>query len=440
MAPRDDDRVMAGMLRRNLARSPSSNASAAGNECPPADILAAYYERSLGEDEAARYDMHFSNCVSCREQLAAMVRAELAPQTKSSWAWLWNPYVLAPAVAVLALAVFFGVHRSSQNASVNQPSNAPLVAMSRGEQLSPQEEPAPKPVLPNTASGSSSSNQVQTAPSDSAERDSLSKVKQLASPAPPVPPSAPAAAMEPAPSPVLSNKKVQDVPLNGRNIVQLQQSADATSKAQSASPAQPNSQSAQAVITSASPVIMDQNAAALPQAHVPSASPRAGGGTASASAPSTTAETVNRAQTQAPAAMSRFAGIARAPSPQVTAEISTQKVFQTPNSNVLWRSADGGFVERSSDGGATWQGQPLPGLGGEISAGSSPTTKICWLVGSGGSIFMTKDAANWKKIAPPVSADFVDVAANDASNATVTAADGRRFQTADGGKHWKPLL
>ena len=52
---------------------------------------------------------------------------------------------------------------------------------------------------------------------------------------------------------------------------------------------------------------------------------------------------------------------------------------------------------------------------------------------------MTKDAANWKKIAPPVAADFSAVVAQDASNANVTTSDGRKFQTTDGGKHWKPL-
>ena len=135
--------------------------------------------------------------------------------------------------------------------------------------------------------------------------------------------------------------------------------------------------------------------------------------------------------------MSRLGAAAKSPAPKVAAEISTQKVFQTPNTNVLWRSADGGFVERSPDGGATWEGQPLPGLSGEITAGSSPTPKICWLVGSAGTIFMTKDATNWTKIAAPVSADFTAVTAKDASNATVTAADGRQFQTTDAGKHWK---
>src|ERR1700722_10406362 len=97
MASRDDDKLMAGMLRRNLAHSSVRETAAPGNDCPPPDILAAYYEHSLGEDESTRYELHFSNCASCREQLAAMVRAEEAPQPKTGWPWLWSPYLLPPA-------------------------------------------------------------------------------------------------------------------------------------------------------------------------------------------------------------------------------------------------------------------------------------------------------------------------------------------------------
>ncbi len=84
MALRDDDKVMAGLLRRTLASSPKSGAApsagdtsgSCGDDCPPADLLAAYYEHLLDEDESARYELHFSQCALCREQLAAMARAE----------------------------------------------------------------------------------------------------------------------------------------------------------------------------------------------------------------------------------------------------------------------------------------------------------------------------------------------------------------------------
>ena len=172
-----------GLLRRTLAPLSSQNRGEAPgvDDCPPADMLAAYYEHSLDTDESVRYELHFSQCAICREQLAAMARADQAsqPQPKASWAWLWNPYWLAPALAVFALAIFFGVHhpsRTSATAITNAPANAPLVAVSRPDQAPPQEPAAPPP--PPVAARNVPSNEVQKALSDSVERDSLTKEKQ----------------------------------------------------------------------------------------------------------------------------------------------------------------------------------------------------------------------------------------------------------------------
>ncbi len=70
-------------------------------------------------------------------------------------------------------------------------------------------------------------------------------------------------------------------------------------------------------------------------------------------------------------------------------------------------------------------------------AGAAPSANVCWLVGSDGLILVTKDAKNWKKVSPPEDTDFVAVSAEDGPNATVTAADGRKFATHNGGKKWK---
>ena len=73
MASQDHEKAMDGLLRRSLARDTAAKA-----DCPDAELLAAYYERSLGADEVAGYDLHFSQCTRCREQLAAMSRADAA--------------------------------------------------------------------------------------------------------------------------------------------------------------------------------------------------------------------------------------------------------------------------------------------------------------------------------------------------------------------------
>ena len=70
MPSQDNENAMDGLLRRSLAR----DFTAAG-DCPDAELLAAYFDQSLGADEAAGYELHFSTCPRCREQLAAMARA-----------------------------------------------------------------------------------------------------------------------------------------------------------------------------------------------------------------------------------------------------------------------------------------------------------------------------------------------------------------------------
>ena len=59
MPSQDNENAMDGLLRRSLARD-----SAAAGDCPDAELLAAYFDQSLGADEAAGYELHFSTCAS----------------------------------------------------------------------------------------------------------------------------------------------------------------------------------------------------------------------------------------------------------------------------------------------------------------------------------------------------------------------------------------
>ena len=115
---------------------------------------------------------------------------------------------------------------------------------------------------------------------------------------------------------------------------------------------------------------------------------------------------------------------------------SSAPVIQTPDAGVQYRIPGAGVVERSSDGGATWQGQSVKS-NAEILAGAAPSENVCWLVGRRGVILLTTDGQKWKKILPPAAVDLVGVTAADAASATVTAADGREFSTKDGGRTWQ---
>jgi hypothetical protein len=114
-------------------------------------------------------------------------------------------------------------------------------------------------------------------------------------------------------------------------------------------------------------------------------------------------------------------------------ERSVGLVIPTPEASVQFRLAGGGFVERTTDGGATWDGQ-MVSPNTKLNAGAAPGPKICWLVGREGRIFLTTDGTNWKKIRAPAQVDFIAVTALDGSSATVTAVDKRKFVTVNRGK------
>ncbi len=118
-------------------------------------------------------------------------------------------------------------------------------------------------------------------------------------------------------------------------------------------------------------------------------------------------------------------------------QTSARTLVHTPDPQILWRFSGGRYVERSSDAGTTWHVQ-WTNPNARLVAGAAPTTDTCWLVGRDAMILVTTDGKKWKTIAPPAETDFVDVAATDASSATITSADGRKFTTSDRGDHWTP--
>jgi hypothetical protein len=148
------------------------------------------------------------------------------------------------------------------------------------------------------------------------------------------------------------------------------------------------------------------------------------------------------ARTAPPSPPPTLADSAAAAGPRAEAAFSPEMaanagpvVMATPDPARQWRLRGGG-LERTDDGGATWQAIALP-AGAAPTAGACPSRNVCWLIGPSGLVLRTTDGASFSAVNIPGAGALVSVRAEGASRATITAADGRTFATVDGGTTWK---
>jgi hypothetical protein len=123
-----------------------------------------------------------------------------------------------------------------------------------------------------------------------------------------------------------------------------------------------------------------------------------------------------------------------------TARMSTfanamQDVIVSSNPATRFRLLPGGGVQRSADGGATWRTE-VTGATETLTAGSSPSPSVCWLIGPSGAVFLSSDGRTWRHLAVPEAEDLRAVTATDNEHATVTTVGGHTFVTTDGGQTW----
>jgi hypothetical protein len=136
-------------------------------------------------------------------------------------------------------------------------------------------------------------------------------------------------------------------------------------------------------------------------------------------------------------AMNAAAAPAEAPEAAVGGAASADGaivVVSRANRLLVWRFS-GAAIERSDDGGQTWQPQQSPAPAA-ILAASAPTGQVCWAVGKGGTVIRTLDGRNWQVLESPTTADLVQATAGNESSITVKSSDGHRFSTTDGAATW----
>jgi hypothetical protein len=435
MASWEEDKAMAGLLRRTLA---SDAAGAGGKDCPAPEVLAAYFDRALDADETTRYDSHFSQCSRCREQLAAMARASGADsgekEAASGWNWLRTPRWLMPtAAAFAALILIAGItlHKWKSVEVANEvtmlrPDAVPLPASESRDTNSPA-PPEPNAAMPPPSRSPAPQNQLLSGGTarDKAAQELYSRALQL---------NGLKGQRDEAKG--AREKKSPAVPAAGSNssatdsmVVEAEAPPATSAQGLDIAPMKPEASSA----ARDSAALAPQEETKQPGAGRGKTSARpAASAPAAAAAPSVTGSSfVSRNGHDA----AERARIQRA---QLSSNLLAGFVVQTPDAKVLWMISDSGSIGHSEDAGATWKYESFESHDHFV-AGSAPAAKICWLVGVHGEILRTIDGKTWATVQPPVVANFegfAGIEATDESSATVTTADGRRFSTIDGGKTW----
>ena len=117
---------------------------------------------------------------------------------------------------------------------------------------------------------------------------------------------------------------------------------------------------------------------------------------------------------------------------------AAQSEFRQQSAPMRWRILAGRRVELSLDAGSSWNVLSIePALTTPLVAGVAAGQSVCWLVGREGVVLLTTDGRTFRRVSLPEAVQLVSVTAEDNLRATVTAADGRRFSTVDGGLTWK---
>ncbi|MGB7217516.1 MAG: hypothetical protein WBD07_01800, partial [Vicinamibacterales bacterium] len=107
----------------------------------------------------------------------------------------------------------------------------------------------------------------------------------------------------------------------------------------------------------------------------------------------------------------------------------------SPTPLVRWRVGPRGLIQYSASGGAAWE-QLSVDVAADLTAGASPSSTVCWVVGRAGTVLLTVDGRRFDRRPFPANVDLTAVRATDARTAVVTTADGRAFSTSDGGSTW----
>jgi hypothetical protein len=407
------DRLLAGALAARSAAGADAH-SAAGDQaargalvpgagCLDADTLAAWADDSLGRAARTAAEAHAADCGRCQALLAAMVKTAPAPvATKTFWrlpalGWL-IPVTAATAGAIIIWAIVPG-------RAPLEPSDRAVSARAVGgaSEAGRFAAAAPAPAG-GPAAGRLEQEKAQAEGRPGPANESTRLKRDAAAPIPAAAAAAPPAAAAPL---AAARAALHGARADKQNAAATEELAKTYADVQRESD------------DKKLPVSVDANARSTAIV----------GGRASAPAPRTETQTLAPSSAREAVSVRPFAR---------TLDAAAGTVIVSPDPASRWRvvpGRPGSAVQRSTDGGSTWQTQETGALL-TLTAGASPSPSVCWLVGPAGTVLLSTDGRSWQRLAFPEAVNLVSVTATDGKTATITASDGRRFSTTDGGLTW----
>jgi hypothetical protein len=477
---RKPDKAIEGLLAHRRVWSVKPQDS---RECPDAEVLAAFYDRSLREDEFRSVELHASSCFHCQEHLVLLAKSEpvaTAAQEKAAGiSWLWNWRWLAPIATVSAVAIVWIAIQTRQ---------PDILAIRTTE--TPQakvESPATQKAKPAASEPAQAADAVTHVPSrtelgakvESKEGKLVGAYAQRAAGKDENAALIGRAASAP-PQNVIANEPANAIPserdranaLNAAarsnvapNVANVVTNAPVAAEA----PAEEKSARAQQAVSGERREAAKQDYANVNRQVAPSADPSQAAKSQEAfkevESKQKVAQAVETQKRPAEGALteSKFRSGVAASTPAVPKQAEPRKdadlldlkkeesgkgtgaarrrdsefiIVASPGREVLWRFSKGGSIDVSDDGGNTWNSQISP-VDVDLLAGSAPSRKVCWAVGRGGIVLLNTGGIHWQKVSSPTSEDLTGVSAKDAQMVTVTTCSGIRFLTQDSGRTWK---
>ena len=376
------DESLEHLLRESLGTSSRTPVS---GPCLDAETLAAWADGALAGRQLALAQEHVADCAACQTTLAAFART--APPQASPEPWwrrgLSARWLVPVAATATAIAIWVAVPREE---FTRPPEQARTAAR---ETTAPQTEPGATPgaadqAAPSGARSTEGQPLDQTAASADEQASSVARRRAVSRP-----PEQPA----------------EELPRQAQQFGAQEKTAPADADLERRD-------------TAATTEGRNEVSAPAP------------------SAPAPVGSAASARQPPGPAALPTRGGIAAL---QETVTVMPPPIeVVSPDGTHRWRIGAAGAADYSADKGGTWQ-EAASGVTTDLTAGTSPSGTVCWVVGRAGTVLLTTDGRQWRRLAFPVVADLTAVQATDARTATVTSVDGRRFRTADGGATWERI-